>query len=76
MRVARVVVKLAPEFAAIPVLMLTAKGYELPRKELANSLGVLEIMDKPFSPRELCARVQSALEEAERRRAQPAAQLG
>lgn len=57
-----------PEFANIPVLMLTAKGYELPRRELESSLGVLEIMDKPFSPRELCARIQTALEESERRR--------
>jgi DNA-binding response OmpR family regulator len=57
-----------PEYAAIPVLMLTAKGYELPQREMANSLGIIEIIDKPFSPRDLCDRAQMALEEAQRRR--------
>ncbi len=57
-----------PEFAAIPVLMLTAKGYELPHREMADTLGILEIIDKPFSPRDLCNRAQLALEGAVRRR--------
>ena len=57
-----------PEYSAIPVLMLTAKANELPQNELANSLGNVEIIDKPFSPRDLCNRAQQALEEAERRR--------
>jgi len=58
-----------PEYAEIPVLMLTAKAIELPQNELANSLGNVEIIDKPFSPRDLCNRAQQALEESERRRA-------
>lgn len=58
-----------PEYAAIPVLMLTAKANELPQNEMANSLGNIEIIDKPFSPRDLCNRAQLALDEAERRRA-------
>jgi two-component system alkaline phosphatase synthesis response regulator PhoP len=56
------------EFRLIPVIMLTAKGFELPHREMANSLGIIEIIDKPFSPRELCNRVHMALEEAKRRR--------
>ena len=57
-----------PDYASIPVLMLTAKGYELPQREMANTLGIIEIIDKPFSPRDLCDRAQMALEEAQRRR--------
>lgn len=57
-----------PEYATIPVLMLTAKGYELPHREMSDTLGIIEIIDKPFSPRDLCDRAQMALEEARRRR--------
>jgi two-component system, OmpR family, alkaline phosphatase synthesis response regulator PhoP len=42
-----------PETAAIPVFMLTAKGYELAPELLFNQLHVLRIVAKPFSPREL-----------------------
>lgn len=57
-----------PTLADIPVIMLTAKGFELPHREVANQLGIIEIIDKPFSPRELCERAQMALDEARRRR--------
>ena len=53
-----------PDLADLPVLMVTAKGYELSR----NDLGVFDIVPKPFSPRELCRRVESALAEAAKRR--------
>jgi DNA-binding response OmpR family regulator len=62
-----------PEFAAIPVLMLTAKANELPQNEMASSLGNIQIIDKPFSPRDLCNRAQLALEAAERTRTDNAA---
>jgi len=52
----------------MPVLMLTAKGFELPQGEAANKLGILDVIAKPFSPRELCTRVQMALEEVVSRR--------
>ena len=52
----------------IPVIMLTAKGYELHKTELQNRLKVIEIMTKPFSPRELVARVEAILR---RRRERP-----
>src|SRR3954466_4257756 len=41
----------------IPVLMLTAKGYELSHRELYEELGILAVIAKPFSPRELLQRV-------------------
>ncbi len=37
----------------LPVLMLTAKGYELSHQELAEEYGILAVLAKPFSPREL-----------------------
>lgn len=37
----------------LPILMLTAKGFELEQQELAEQWGILEILPKPFSPREL-----------------------
>lgn len=51
----------APALKKLPVFMLTAKGFELPHDELSQALGIREIIDKPFSPRELCERVQAAL---------------
>ena len=37
--------------------MLTAKGYELSQQELREQLGILTIIAKPFSPRELLHQV-------------------
>jgi DNA-binding response OmpR family regulator len=37
----------------LPVLMLTAKGFELPHRDVADQWGVKAILAKPFSPREL-----------------------
>jgi DNA-binding response OmpR family regulator len=47
---------------SIPVLMLTAKGFELPADELREQYGVWEVVCKPFSPRELVERVERILE--------------
>jgi two-component system alkaline phosphatase synthesis response regulator PhoP len=41
----------------LPILMLTAKGFELSKRELREELGVLEVIAKPFSPRELLRHV-------------------
>jgi len=49
----------------LPVYMLTAKGFELSHEELKNELNILDIITKPFSPRELLARVEQALDEPE-----------
>jgi two-component system alkaline phosphatase synthesis response regulator PhoP len=48
------------ETAAIPILMLTAKGEEADRV-VGLELGADDYMTKPFSPRELVARVRAVL---------------
>jgi len=49
--------------AALPVLMLTARGEEIDRV-LGLELGADDYMPKPFSPRELVARVRALLRRA------------
>jgi DNA-binding response OmpR family regulator len=46
----------------LPVLMLTAKGFELAQREVADEWGILAILAKPFSPRELLRCVEQVLE--------------
>jgi DNA-binding response OmpR family regulator len=53
-----------PATADLPVLMLTAKGFELSHQELAEKLQVIAVVGKPFSPRELLQRVDAILGEA------------
>jgi DNA-binding response OmpR family regulator len=50
-----------PETAALPVVLLTAKGFDLARDHQTQSLGVAAILGKPFSPRELLALTESLL---------------
>jgi DNA-binding response OmpR family regulator len=51
-------------FAALPVIMLTARGDEHDRV-MGLELGADDYLGKPFSPRELTARVKSVLRRAE-----------
>jgi CheY-like chemotaxis protein len=51
-----------PATRDLPVLMLTAKGYELGKQDLESKLGVLAVMTKPFSPRELLRIVNHTLQ--------------
>ncbi len=44
----------------IATILLTAKGFEIDRSEI-DSLPILRVMTKPFSPRELLANVREAL---------------
>ncbi|HEV3341144.1 MAG TPA: response regulator [Pirellulales bacterium] len=46
---------------SLPVIVLTAKGFELKPQELAEKWGVLAVVGKPFSPRELLRLVESAI---------------
>jgi two-component system, OmpR family, alkaline phosphatase synthesis response regulator PhoP len=46
-------VRETPSTTHLPILMLTAKGFELAHLELAQKCGVLAVLPKPFSPREL-----------------------
>lgn len=50
-----------PEFHDLPVILLTAKGFELEEDELRNDFGVNHVRCKPFSPRELVALANSLL---------------
>ena len=49
------------ELKEIPVILLTAKGFELDEAELQDEYGVQHIISKPFSPRELVAIANSLL---------------
>lgn len=49
-----------PKIARLPIIMLTAKGEELD-KILGLEMGADDYMTKPFSPRELVARVKAVL---------------
>ena len=49
-----------PRFRDLPVIMLTAKGEEID-KVLGLELGADDYMTKPFSPRELVARIRARL---------------
>ncbi len=53
------------EFAAIPIIMLTAKGDETD-KILGLELGADDYVTKPFSPKELVARVKAILRRQDR----------
>ncbi|MBU2458256.1 MAG: response regulator [Planctomycetes bacterium] len=50
-----------PEFADIPVIILTARGFAI-EDEQKDKLRITECLGKPFSPKELLVRVESVLE--------------
>ena len=54
-------IRQTPATADLPVIMLSAKGFELPLGELREQYGIRCLMAKPFSPRELFARVEAVL---------------
>ena len=49
-----------PRTMKLPVIMLTARGFRLTPSELSDA-GVVEMIDKPFSPRGLVERIEVAL---------------
>jgi len=51
-----------PATRHLPVVMLTAKGFHLPRQQMAQEWDVTEVLPKPFSPRQLLATVERLLE--------------
>jgi DNA-binding response OmpR family regulator len=53
------------EFASVPIIMLTAKGEETD-KVLGLELGADDYVTKPFSPKELVARVKAVLRRQEK----------
>ena len=50
-----------PKVPQIPVIMLTARGYHLEPQDTEQS-GILRMLSKPFSPRQLLATVNEVLE--------------
>lgn len=51
-----------PDLKDIPVILLTAKGFELDDEELRTEYGVQRVLCKPFSPRELISVANTLLE--------------
>lgn len=47
----------------LPVLMLTAKGFEVSHEEMSQRWGVRKVIAKPFSPRELLQAVNAIIGE-------------
>ena len=50
-------------FSSLPVIMLSAKGLELDSQTLKDETGILDIIFKPFSPRELIKTIQYHLDQ-------------
>ncbi len=59
-----------PSIADTPIVMLTAKGEEVD-KVLGLEIGADDYMIKPFSPRELVARIKAILRRAEHQKLPP-----
>jgi DNA-binding response OmpR family regulator len=53
-------IRAAPELAALPVIMLTARGDDVD-KIVGLELGADDYLAKPFNPRELLARIRAVL---------------
>ncbi|HSI36805.1 MAG: response regulator [Phycisphaerae bacterium] len=51
-----------PATAGIPAIMLTARGYQLEPADTEQS-GILRMLSKPFSPRQLLTTVNEVLEQ-------------
>jgi CheY-like chemotaxis protein len=54
--------KLDPATSRIPAVLLTARGYDLD-VDVAQASGIVRILSKPFSPRQLLATVNEILAE-------------
>ncbi|QDU30309.1 Alkaline phosphatase synthesis transcriptional regulatory protein PhoP [Anatilimnocola aggregata] len=50
-----------PATCHLPVIMLSAKGFELSSSQLRDEYGIVKLLCKPFSPRELFNVVESLL---------------
>ncbi len=54
-------VRECPETRDLPILMLTAKGFEVSNREVAEKWNVLAVLPKPFSSRELVQCIENIL---------------
>ena len=64
------ILKGAPATSALPIIMLTAKAEEVD-KIIGLELGADDYMTKPFSPRELTARIKAVLRRSQKETALP-----
>ncbi len=50
-----------PNYADVPIILLSAKGLEMDAEELKDTLGIVAVLPKPFSPVALVEVVESTL---------------
>ena len=55
-------IRACPETVDLPVIMLSAKGFDPIPADAAGRLDVFDVMSKPFSPQKLFERVRAALD--------------
>lgn len=55
-------IKHNPATSHLPVIMLSAKGFELSPEHLREEYGIIRLLCKPFSPRELFGLVEALLD--------------
>ncbi len=55
-------VRSEPALASLPLVLLTAKGFEIDADALSDELGLTAVVVKPFSPRALLELVRQTLE--------------
>jgi DNA-binding response OmpR family regulator len=53
-------------YRRVPIVLCTAKGYELDARRLAEQLGLARIFCKPFSPREIVNTIDELLSQSGR----------
>lgn len=53
-----------PATSGLPIVLLTAKGFEAPFAEAARELGIAAVIPKPFSTKELIRLLENLLESA------------
>lgn len=58
-------IRMTPELQDLPIFLLTARGLELDPYVVREQFGIMKIILKPFSPRDLLRDVQTALGLAE-----------
>lgn len=54
-----------PEYSSTPVVMCSAKGYEIDTERLERELGIAEVVYKPFSPAQIVELIRSLAAELE-----------